>query len=202
MVHDNRDKRTPITYLAVRGELAQTPGGARLIMLDGTVEESGQSGGQLTGTEVPARRVRSGPVRRAGARDGARQTSERYLSELFAPNPKLPAKLRNAYMAEGHNRLSQPLYCLAFAMIALAAVLRGRRRARRQCSAPCARCARQRPLCASPVMACRAWRSDTPSLMFLFYLIPLLGAAIALAVLAGFVPTGWFRRRAPVEAFT
>ena len=41
--------------------------------------------------------------------------------------PRSATAIRNAYLAEAHNRLSQPLYCLAFAMIALAAILRGRR---------------------------------------------------------------------------
>jgi lipopolysaccharide export system permease protein len=200
MVHDNRNKRTPITYLAVRGQLAQTPGGARLIMFDGTVEESGHSGGQLTVLKFQ-RDVFDLDQFAGPARATERATSERYLSELFAPNPKLPAKLRNAYIAEGHNRLSQPLYCLAFAMIALAAVLRGRR-ARGANALRLALAALAAAIVRIAGYGVQGLAVGTPSLMFLFYLIPLLGAAIALAVLAGFVPTGWFRRRAPVEAFT
>jgi len=43
---------------------------------------------------------------------------------------------------------------------------------------------------------------STPSLVYLFYLIPLLGAAVALAVLAGVNPVQWFRRNEPVEALS
>jgi lipopolysaccharide export system permease protein len=200
MVHDNRNKRTPVTYLAVRGQLAQTPGGARLIMFDGTVEESGHSGGQLTMLKFQ-RDVFDLDQFAGPARATERATSERYLSELFAPNPKLPTKLRNAYIAEGHNRLSQPLYCLAFAMIALAAVLRGRR-ARGANALRLAFAALAAAVVRIAGYGVQGLAVSAPSLMFLFYLIPLLGAAIALAVLAGFAPSAWFRRRAPAEAFT
>ena len=36
-------------------------------------------------------------------------------------------KMRKRYLAEANNRLAAPLYCLAFALIAMAAVTRGRR---------------------------------------------------------------------------
>jgi hypothetical protein len=42
----------------------------------------------------------------------------------------------------------------------------------------------------------------TPALGALFYLIPFLGAAIALAVLAGINPPAWLRRPKPVEALS
>ena len=41
---------------------------------------------------------------------------------------------------------------------------------------------------------------NVPAVWPLFYLIPLLGAAGALAVLAGFQPLAWLRRSTPVEA--
>src|SRR5690606_18225561 len=47
LVHDNRDKKRPITYVAERGLLAQTPAGARLIMEDGTFEQAEDGGAKL-----------------------------------------------------------------------------------------------------------------------------------------------------------
>src|SRR5882757_3211350 len=47
LVHDNRDRAHPVTYIAEKGILAQTPAGTRLIMVDGTIETSGQGGKQL-----------------------------------------------------------------------------------------------------------------------------------------------------------
>ena len=200
LVHDNRNKKNPITYLAVRGQLVQTPGGARLIMFDGTVEQSAQAGGQLTVLKFQ-RDVFDLDQFAGPARATQRATSERYLPELFWPGAQLPAALRNAYIAEGHNRLSQPLYCPVFALIALAAVLRGRR----------ARGANALRLVFAALAAAavriagygvQGLAVSTPSLVGLFYLIPLLGAGIALLVLAGFDPMNWLRRTKPVEALS
>ena len=43
LVHDSRDKLRPVTYIAEQGILAQTPTGPRLIMMDGTIENSAQA---------------------------------------------------------------------------------------------------------------------------------------------------------------
>jgi lipopolysaccharide export system permease protein len=127
LVHDSRDSKRVVTYLAERGELAQTPLGTRLIMLDGTVEESAQGGRQLSVLKFQ-RYVFDLDQFGGPAQVNQRQTNERSLGELLHPREaNLPASIRTAYLAEAHNRLSQPLCCLAFAMIALAAVLRGKR---------------------------------------------------------------------------
>ncbi|HEY0265216.1 MAG TPA: LptF/LptG family permease, partial [Rhizomicrobium sp.] len=47
LVHDSRDKLRPVTYIAEKGILAQTPAGTRLIMMDGTIESGAQAGKQL-----------------------------------------------------------------------------------------------------------------------------------------------------------
>ncbi|HEY2885867.1 MAG TPA: LPS export ABC transporter permease LptF [Rhizomicrobium sp.] len=200
MVHDNRNKKSPVTYLAVRGQLAQTPAGARLIMFDGTVEQSSHSGGQLTVLNFQ-RDVFDLDQFAGPARATDRATSERYLSELFWPDQKLLPKLRNAYIAEGHNRLSQPLYCIAFALIALAAVLRGRR-ARGANALRLALAALGAAVVRIAGYGVQGLAVSTPSLVFLFYLMPFLGAAIALAVLAGVNPAEWFKRSEPVEALS
>jgi lipopolysaccharide export system permease protein len=200
MVHDNRNKKNPITYLAVRGQLAQTPGGARLIMFDGTVEQSGHAGGQLTVLKFQ-RDVFDLDQFASPTRATNRATSERYLSELFWPSPQLPQKLRNAYIAEGHNRLSQPLYCIAFAMIALAAILRGRR-ARGANALRLAIAALAAAIVRIAGYGVQGLAVGSPSLVFLFYLIPLLGAAIALAALAGVRPLAWLRRAKAIEALS
>jgi len=200
MVHDNRNKKTPVTYLAVRGQLAQTPAGARLIMFDGTVEESAHAGGQLTVLKFQ-RDVFDLDQFAGPARATDRATSERYLPELFQPNPKLPQKLRNAYIAEGHNRLSQPLYCIAFAMIALAAVLRGRR-ARGANALRLALAALAAAIVRIAGYGVQGLAVSTPSMLFLFYVIPILGAAIALVVLSGTNPFARLARSEPAEALT
>ena len=54
LVHDERDRLRPTTYLAERGLLAETPAGARLIMLDGTIEQGTVQGACRHGSGQPA----------------------------------------------------------------------------------------------------------------------------------------------------
>ncbi len=199
IVHDSRNEKHPITYLAESGQLAQTPSGARLIMKDGTVEATGAGGGQLSVLKFQSY-VFDLDQFASPSRANDRATSERYLSELFWPDPKLAPKVHNAYIAEGHNRLSQPLYCIPFALIALAAILRGRR----------ARGANAMRLTAA-IGAAVAIRiagygiqglaTRDPSLGFLFYLIPILGTIGALMSLGGIDPLKWLRAQ-PAGAAT
>ena len=200
LVHDSRDARRPMTYLAERGVLAQTPQGARLIMLDGTVEQSAQNGRELSVLKFQ-RDVFDLDQFAGPARASQRQTNERFLGELLHPTePHLTERIRNAFLAEAHNRLSQPLYCLAFAMIALAAILRGRRQrgalAMRLTMASLAAAAVR---IAGYGVAGPA--AGHPALSVLFYVIPLLGAGLALAVLMGYSPSAILaRRRRATEA--
>ncbi len=57
------------------------------------------------------------------------ETSERYLPDLFWPKFTVKPNPRtvNIYFAEGHNRISAPFYAIAFGLIAMAAITRGRR---------------------------------------------------------------------------
>jgi lipopolysaccharide export system permease protein len=118
-------------------------------------------------------------------------------------NPReanLPASIRMAYLAEANNRLSQPLYCLAFAMIALAAVLRGRRQRGAHAMRLTMAC-----LAAAAVRIAgygvAGPASSHLALDPLFYVIPLLGMALAWIVLMGLSPAAILqRRRRPREA--
>ena len=198
LVYDNRNPNHPVTYLAESGQLAQTTGGARLIMVDGTVEASGEGGGRLSVLKFQ-HYVFDLDQFASPAHATERQTSERYLDELFWPNPSLPPRIRNAYIAEGHNRLAQPLYCIVFALIALAAILRGNRargaNAIRISFAVAGAVAIRIAGYGVQGMAIR-----DPRLGVLFYLIPLIGAGLALASLAGVDPVQWFRKAVPAEA--
>jgi lipopolysaccharide export system permease protein len=200
LVHDNRDTRRPITYIAQRGELAQTLAGSRLIMVDGTVEESAGGGAQLS---VLTFKNYSFDLDQFGgpARTTLRKTNERYLGELINPPEKqgVTPQIRIAWLAEAHSRLSQPLYCLAFAMIALAAILRGRRQrgalAMRLTGASLAAAALR---IAGYGVAGPA--ASHPSLFVLFYLIPLIGVGMAWLVLMGWSPAALIARRTTAGA--
>ncbi|HVP83526.1 MAG TPA: LPS export ABC transporter permease LptF [Rhizomicrobium sp.] len=199
LVHDNRNAKHPVTYLAQGGQLVQTPVGARLIMDKGTIEQSDAGGARLSMLKFD-RYVFDLDQFASPQRYTERAASERYLPELFWPNSThLSDKARAIYIAEGHNRLASPLYCLTFALIVLAAVTRGRR----------SRGSNALRLTIASLLAVglriagyglQGFAANHPFWNILLYLVPLLGAAAALAVLMGFDPEDLFKRRATTVA--
>ena len=194
LLHNSRDRARPVTYIADKGILAQTPAGTRLIMLNGTIETSAQEGKQLQVLHFESDTINldqfSGP-----ARYTLRKINERYLGELLWPPERqgVTRKIRDQFLAEAHNRIAQPLYCLAFALIALAAVMRGRQQrgsvALRLSIASLAAIVLRIAGYGIMGMAQR-----NPPLVAGFYLLPALGAAGAIAVLAGYTPTALLAR--------
>jgi lipopolysaccharide export system permease protein len=193
LVHDNRDRARPVTYIAEKGIMAQTPAGSRLIMQDGTVETSAQAGKQLQVVHFERWTVNLDQFS-SPARYTLRKINERYLGELLWPPERqgVTQKVRDQFFAEAHNRLSQPLYCIAFALIALAAVMRGRRQrgsiAMRLTIASVAAAGLR--IAGYGIMGLA---QHNPPLVAAFYLLPLLGAAGAIATLAGY-PASWMAR--------
>ena len=187
LVHNSRDKARPITYIAEKGILAQTPVGTRLIMQDGTVEQSTQGGRQLSMLSFTRYTINmdqfAGP-----AHITQRKTNERYLPELLWPKDEgLSRRARNQFFAEAHNRISQPLYCIAFGLIALAGVLRaGRQRGQMAMRLTLASAAAAGLRVAGYGVAGIA--QNNPALVPLFYVLPLAGTAGAILVMAGFSP--------------
>lgn len=190
LVHDNRTEKHPITYLAEGGAMVQTPEGSRLIMENGTVEQTAATGGRLSMLKFE-RYVFDLDQFSNPAKVTERASNELFLSELFHPDPNLRPKTRRAYVSEGHNRIAQPLYCLAFAMIALVTVIRGRR----------ARGAYALRMTLAAVAAAalriagygvQGLASGNNAYCFLFYVIPLIGALAAIVAFTKSQP-----RRAP-----
>jgi lipopolysaccharide export system permease protein len=203
LVHDSRDAKQPTTYIAQTGMLAQTSAGARLIMKDGTIEQSGSAGAQL---QVLKFKSYVFDLDQFGGQQQEQnlETSERYLPELFWPKFTVKPNPRTIriYYAEGHNRLSAPLYCLAFAMIALAAVTRGRRgRGAYALRLTMASVAAAGLRLAGYVAQGAAARNN--ALCVLLYLIPLLGMAAAMLDVSGLdfsTLINWIRPSRPEPA--
>jgi len=193
LVHNNRDRAHPITYIAEKGILAQTPAGARLIMLNGTIETSGQGGKQLQLLHFERYTVNLDQFSEP-ARYTLRKMNERYLNELLWPGEQgIDPRIRNQFFAAAHDRISQPLFCIAFALIALAAVMRGRRqRGSIALRLTVASLAAAGLRIASYGVMGLAQRN--PPLVAIFYLLPLLGAAGAIALLAGYSPNALAQR--------
>jgi lipopolysaccharide export system permease protein len=195
LVHDNRNKRRPISYLAESGELVQTSAGPRLIMEDGTIEQTGAKGTDLS--VLKFKRYVFDINQFAGKqRQAERETDERFLPELLWPQLKSDPnnKVRNIFLAEANNRLSAPLYCFVFALIALAAVTRGRRgRSAYALRLTVAALAASAMRIAGYGVAGLAARH--PELNVLFYMVPVVGAAAAIADMMGLDPGELLQRR-------
>jgi len=197
LVHDSRDKQQPTTYLAEKGQLVQTPAGARLLMYDGTIEHSSKRGTKLSVLKFKSY-VFDLDQFTSPNRTADRAASERFLGELFWPDKSVQGSTRAAYYAEAHNRLAQPLYCVLFGLIALVVIIRGRR----------ARGAQALRITAAAAIAAglriagygvQGLATHHSSFVFLFYAIPLLGCAGAVALLMGFEPKQLLRNAPPAQ---
>jgi lipopolysaccharide export system permease protein len=184
LVHDAHDPARPVTYIAQTGILAQTDEGPRLIMENSTIEQSEQNGSRLTVLKSD-RSVLDLDQYTGGQRASERDTSERFLSELFNPQLSGPDQdvRRGIYRAEAHNRLSAPLYCILFALIALAATTRGHMGrssyALRLSGAALAGAALRLVGYGAQGIAAKS-----PALAAVLYLVPLAGIGLCVAVLS------------------
>jgi lipopolysaccharide export system permease protein len=126
LVHDNRNPDEPVTYMAEYGVVAQTPEGARLIMQNGNLQHASNKGERLSTLQFE--RYVFDLDQFAGPPSATeRESSERFVSELLYPELTGPGAENRKYFywAEGHDRLSSPLYCIAFALFALGATATG-----------------------------------------------------------------------------
>jgi lipopolysaccharide export system permease protein len=192
LVHDNREVARPITYIAQTGVLAQTQAGARLIMLNGNIERAEEGGARLSVLKFD-RYVFDLDQYAGQQRATERETSERYLSELLepelaGPNPDVR---RGVYLAEAHNRLSGPLYCIAFALIALAATAKGHM-ARAKYALRLSGAALLGAVLRLLGYAAQGTAARNPTFLAMLYVLPLAGAVIGAAVLADIplIPAG------------
>jgi lipopolysaccharide export system permease protein len=126
LVYDIRDPKTPVTLIAERGAMLRTADGPRVLLINGSRQENhpGSPPRVLTferTTEDLTRLQQGSSVLRW------REPRERFLGELFYPEMSYAADptMYNKLIAEGHQRLVTPFFCLSYALIALAALLTG-----------------------------------------------------------------------------
>ena len=125
IVHDTRNKELNQSYLAERGVIVQRPPSNFLVMTKGHIVRRNDKDepAQIIAFEKYAVDLDQFEKKMDDDADDLKPR-ERYLSELLYPEAtsgsyrKAPGKFR----AELHERFANPLYPLAFALIALAAV--------------------------------------------------------------------------------
>ncbi len=126
LVHDGRNPEKPVTMMAENGALVRTDEGPQVIMVNGNRQEVSKDSGALSLLYFDRYVLDVHSVDKPLDKRW-REPRERFLDELFFPdmtdgnNQFNAAKLR----AEGHQRLTLPIYALTFTVIALAALLSG-----------------------------------------------------------------------------
>lgn len=125
LVHENRDKRRPVTMMAEKGALLRTGEGPRFVLFNGNRQEVDVSDVGLSILHFERYAIDLANYEASGG-PRWREPGERFLSELFNPGTGLD-DVNNAkrMRAEAHRRLTAPLYGLAYVLIALGAILSG-----------------------------------------------------------------------------
>ncbi|WOI52292.1 LptF/LptG family permease [Parvularcula sp. LCG005] len=125
LIHDSRDSAKPITYTAERGMFKLVNGQPRLLMVRGTIQQIDPDTGRAEILRFIETAIDMATFSKSENRSRNLESTERYLSELFAPDLTNPyaASRADSFRAEGHSRLATPLYPMAFAALALAIML-------------------------------------------------------------------------------
>jgi lipopolysaccharide export system permease protein len=124
LVHDERDEKQVMSYLANHGRVINNDDGVFLVMFDGHVQryerETPDKGVQIVAFDQYVLNI-SG-INPKDTSDTELRPHERSLSELLYPDPKLLEVKGGAgqFRTELHDRLSTPFYPLLFACLAVA----------------------------------------------------------------------------------
>ncbi len=124
VMHDQRDEKVSQAYLAERGRIIKQPPTAYLLMENGHIVRRDDP---KKASEIIAFKTYAIDLNRFEPKDDDGddlRPRERYYEELLNPEPGSRAFQRapGQFRSELHERFSNPLYPIAFVMIALAAV--------------------------------------------------------------------------------
>ncbi len=123
LVHDNRNLKAPVTMMAQEGRLLKTPAGPQFELINGNRQEVDADSHQLSLLYFERYTLDLAGFTQE-TEDRSRDPKERYLAELFFPDKK-DEEIYDQLRAEGHQRLTWPLYNLMMTFIALSALLSG-----------------------------------------------------------------------------
>jgi lipopolysaccharide export system permease protein len=124
LVHDERDSKQVMSYLAERGRIINNDQGSYLVMFDGYVQRL-DAGTADKGVKIVAfdqNMLDLSELAPEDPTDKELRPRERYISELidFGPGNKFYPAFRGQVRSELHERLSTPLYPLVFVLVAIA----------------------------------------------------------------------------------
>jgi lipopolysaccharide export system permease protein len=197
-VDDGRDPKQEMVYTAESGHIAQTAEGTFLILEKGAVERKAAGARDAQIVVFDRYAFDLSPLLGAGEVTSYKPR-ERTMSDLLHPSPADPIARseRGRFLAEVHERLVNPLYPLAFMIVAFAIMGRPGTSRQRRVTAVLAAAAvvfaiRLSGFGAINLVARFAWAVP------LVYAVPLLAGAVGLVAI--FRESGGPRRRAALPA--
>jgi lipopolysaccharide export system permease protein len=125
MVHDGRAEAKPVTMVADRGAIVNTPEGPRIVMVNGNRQELDATTGKVSFLFFDRYTVELSRSSKAADVVRFRESTERFIDELLDPQDVQDPRIRAALQADGHQRLASPLYAFTFVIVALASLLSG-----------------------------------------------------------------------------
>ncbi len=130
LVHDERDEKQVMSYLAERGRIITNDEGSYLVMLDGYVHRY-NAGEPDKPVQIVVFDQNMLDLSEFSPKDKAGKDlrpRESYFSDLLNPDMTNPVTMRNygQIRSELHDRLATPLYPLVFAFVAIALLAHAR----------------------------------------------------------------------------
>ncbi|NKB48560.1 MAG: LPS export ABC transporter permease LptF [Alphaproteobacteria bacterium] len=123
--HDARDPNKPVTYLAERGIATQTDQGMRVVMFNGSQQLIDRETGRLTLFYFDQYSLDLGALTKNNEVRWI-EPQERFLPDLLRPGDSANDQFYSTQLiAEGHRRITAPLYILTYALVGLLALLVG-----------------------------------------------------------------------------
>lgn len=195
LIYDNRRENDPLTYMAESGLYRNSIYGPRLHLVRGNAQNVDPVTKEVEIIQFDETAIDLSPYQKINT-DPDLEGTERYISELLHPDMSRPYDVQQAgvLIAEGHARLSTPLYNLFYVALALVAMLK----------APFNRYGYGRRILAAVLIAVAVRvlgfvvenaASATAALNYVQYAIPALGTLITLLLLIGVPRMGLRERR-------
>lgn len=126
LIHDTRKPEKPRTWMAERGAMVETASGPQVLMFNGNRQEVDRKTNRLSILHFDRWSM---PLDAGGQPAGLRyrESRERYIDELLWPERDafVPPRDHGKMKAEGHRRLTWPLFAFGFTLVGLAALISG-----------------------------------------------------------------------------
>jgi len=119
IVHDSRNSKNVVTYMAEQGKLRQTPTGPRAYLINGNQQEIDVKTGTVRLLYFERYSLDLKIFNADINNNRWREPQERYISELFYPIDTEKQHLKDKLYAEGHYRIVWPIINLILCLIAL-----------------------------------------------------------------------------------